>query len=76
LDAADSFDGCSGIAAYFWQLDEESRTGPVVTHVYDEPGSYNVTLRVIYEARMSVPKLVCEVSYASCFAWFVCVDCG
>jgi hypothetical protein len=25
---------------------------------------------------MRVPKLVCEVSYASCFAWFVSVGCG
>jgi len=27
-------------------------------------------------ARMLVPKSVCEVSYASGFAWFVRVDCG
>ena len=27
-------------------------------------------------ARMSVPKLVCEVSYASCLAWSVRVDGG
>jgi len=25
---------------------------------------------------MSVPRSVCEVSYASGFAWFVCVDGG
>jgi hypothetical protein len=27
-------------------------------------------------ARMPVPKLVCEVSYASGFAWFACVEGG
>lgn len=27
-------------------------------------------------ARMRVPKLVCEVPYASDFVWFVCVEGG
>jgi hypothetical protein len=32
--------------------------------------------RAFQTARMAVPKLVCEVPYASCFAYFVRVDSG
>jgi hypothetical protein len=38
--------------------------------------TFNKFLSFFHVARMSVPKLVCEVSYASGFAWFVSVDGG
>jgi hypothetical protein len=35
--------------------------------------TYSKVVEKNLPARMSVPKLVCEVSYASCLAWSVCV---
>lgn len=51
----------------------------VTTTTHHRPTINNFAIAIIalpFSARMAVPKLVCEVSDASGFAWFVRVDGG
>jgi hypothetical protein len=53
LDGSQSQPGTSPIVVYDWDLgDGASAQGPVVTHSYGQPGTYQVTLTVRDEAGM------------------------
>jgi PKD repeat protein len=57
FNASTSYDQVSGIAAYFWSFgDGTNASGVEVTHAYNEPGTYNVTLTVTDIAGNSAVK--------------------
>jgi PKD repeat protein len=50
FDGSESRPGSSPIASYEWDFDDGTTgSGAIVTHVYDDPGTYQVTLTVTGE---------------------------
>jgi len=48
LDGSESFDPDGEVTNYLWEFEDGSlRTGRTVSHTYDEPGEYRVTLTVL-----------------------------
>ncbi|MGH2777743.1 MAG: nidogen-like domain-containing protein, partial [Actinomycetota bacterium] len=48
LDASTSFDPDGEVSNYLWEFEDGTlRTGRTVTHTYDQPGEYRVTLTVL-----------------------------
>jgi hypothetical protein len=48
FDATASSDAASGIATYYWNFgDSKNETGVTTSHLYRDPGSYNVNLTTI-----------------------------